>query len=313
MIALAEWGRPPYRPDVIDETSHSPPWPAGTHVPGPDELRRRGRRFRELHERGAAFVIPNPWDVGSARLLARAGFEALATTSAGFATSIGVPDGQAPSETVYAHIGALASASDLPVTADLEAGFGPSPAAAAGAIAAAAKHGAVGGSIEDLVDRDGTVVDIGLATERVAAAVEAARALPFEFTLTARCECFLAGQPDLAETIRRLSAYQEAGADVLYAPGLTTREEIVAVTSSVDRPVNVVMGLTGTPFSVAELAAMGVTRISLGSTLARVAYGALMRATAELHSHGTFAFSAEAVPYAELNAALATSPTTSAR
>lgn len=208
---------------------------------------------------------------------------------------------------MFEHVAHIAASTSLPLTADLENGFGDRPEDAATAITAAAAAGAVGASIEDLAQRSagGALYDIGLATERIVAAGEAARTLPFTFTLTARCECFVAGRPDLGETIRRLVAYQEAGADVLYAPGVADRAGIEAITSSVDRPVNVVMGLTGTPFTVDELSNMGVARISLGSTLSRVAFGAFLRAAGEIAQQGTFSFAGEAVPYATLNRMLA--------
>jgi 2-methylisocitrate lyase-like PEP mutase family enzyme len=272
-----------------------------------DEQAARGIAFRQLHQSGRAFVVPNPWDRGTARLLAHIGFEALATTSAGQAAAAGHPDGESTAAETFEHVARIAAATGLPVTADLENGFGDAPESAAAAIEAAAAAGAVGASIEDLAQRSpgGALYDIDLATERIAAASEAARALPFTFTLTARCECFVAGRPDLSESIRRLQAYQEAGADVLYAPGLTTRADIEAVTSSVDRPVNVVMGLAGSPFTVDELSEMGVARISLGSTLSRVAFGAFLRAADEIVTSGSFTFAGDGVPYATLNAMLA--------
>jgi 2-methylisocitrate lyase-like PEP mutase family enzyme len=258
--------------------------------------------FKALHERLAGFVIPNPWDIGTARLLAALGFEALASTSAGLAFSLGRRDGQLTREEVMQHAHELTGAVALPVSADLENGYGDSPDEVAVTIALAAEAGLVGGSIEDTTGQPGQpIYEFGLAVERVRAAVEAARALSFPFMLTARAENFLHGRPDLDDTIRRLQAFQEAGADVLYAPGLKAKQDIAAVISSVERPVNVVVGLQGMALSVKELSELGVKRISLGSTLSRVALGAFLRAAREMQEHGTFGFAAEAVPYAEIN------------
>lgn len=248
--------------------------------------------------------MPNPWDAGTARLVEAAGFSAVATTSAGHAFSNGLADGHASRDAVLAHIAALATATSLPLSADLEDGFAGTPADVAVTIAAVADAGAVGASIEDR-RRSGELYPVTEAAERVAAAVEAARSLPFPFMLTARCECYLAGRPDLEETIARLRAYEAAGADVLYAPGLTTRDEISAVVHAVGRPVNVVAGLSATSLSVSELEQLGVRRISLGSALARVALGAVQRALDEVATTGTFAFAADAVPYAAIHEAMA--------
>jgi 2-methylisocitrate lyase-like PEP mutase family enzyme len=271
--------------------------------PHPDQtaaLAERGRRFRALHERDHPFVIPNPWDVGSARLLAAAGFEALATTSAGHAASAGVADGDLCAADTLGHVALIANATDLPVSADLEQGYGTTPEDVAATMRHATATGVVGGSIEDLDRRGGDLLDIRLAADRIVAAVEVARSLPFDFVVTARCESFGIGRPDLAATIARLQAYQAAGADVLYAPALTTSEQIAAVVSSTDRPVNVVMGL-GTPtFTVDHLGELGVRRISVGSALARAAYGAFLRAVDEIRSRGTFDFADDAVPYTRL-------------
>lgn len=262
----------------------------------------KAKTFRELHHQSEAFVIPNPWDAGTAVLLASMGFKALATTSAGYAFSIGVRDSAVGRERMIAHVAAISAATDLPVSADLENGFGDEPRAAAETISMAAKAGAVGGSIEDATGRtDDPLYEIPLAAERVRAAVEAARSCGFPFTLTARAENFIVGRPDLKDTIRRLQAYQEAGADVLYAPGLRTREDIAAVVSSVDRPVNVLMGFPGESLSVAELSAMGAKRISVGSLLSRVALSAFLRASREIQEKGTFGFADEAISYAEFN------------
>lgn len=272
-------------------------------MPGTRSQQEKGEAFRALHRRGEAFVIPNPWDVGTARLLASLGFEALASTSAGYAFSIGVPDNRIERDQAIEHVRALAGATDLPLSADLENGFGDAPEAAAEAIRRAAAAGAVGGSIEDTNTRsDPPQYEFGFAVERVRAACEAARALDFPFTVTARAENFLAGNPDLRDTIRRLQAYQEAGADVLYAPGLVRREDIAEVVRSVDRPVNVLMGSPALRLGVADLSALGVRRISVGSALARAALGAFLGAAREMREHGTFGFGAAAVDYPTINA-----------
>src|SRR5262245_53711373 len=202
----------------------------------------KGAAFRALHEQDGAFIIPNPWDVGTARLLAHLGFEALATTSAGYAFSLGRRDTTVGRDEMIAHVGAVAAATDLPVSADLENGYGDAPQAVAATIRLAAAAGAVGGSIEDATTRpEDPIYEHQAAVERLRAAAEVVRSLPFSFTLTARAENYLWGRPDLEDTIRRLQAYQDAGADVLYAPGLATKEDIAEVVRSVDRPVNVVM------------------------------------------------------------------------
>ncbi|KAA6460981.1 isocitrate lyase/phosphoenolpyruvate mutase family protein [Acidobacteria bacterium AB60] len=267
----------------------------------PDQA-EKGRLFRALHDRKQAFLIPNPWDTGTARLLAHLGFDALAITSAGYAFSLGKPDASLNREQTLIGAAAIASATPLPVSADLENGFGDTPEEAAITIRLAADAGVVGGSIEDATGRDDDpIYALELSAERVRAAVEAARALPFPFTLTARAENYLHGRPDLADTIKRLQAYQEAGADVLYAPGLATRDEIIAVLSSVDRPVNVLMGLQGVQLSLTELSAMGVKRVSVGGALSRAALGAFLRAAREMHDAGTFTFAQDAASSRELN------------
>jgi 2-methylisocitrate lyase-like PEP mutase family enzyme len=263
----------------------------------------KGRTFRALHERDGAFIIPNPWDAGTARLLAHLGFEALATTSMGYAFSAGQLDNTIDRDRMMSHLEAIVAATELPVSADLENGFGDAPEAAAETIRRAAAAGVVGGSIEDATGRpDQPIYDRQHAAERVRAAAEAARALPFAFTLTGRAENYLHGRPDLRDTIERLQAYQEAGADVLYAPGLATREDIAAVVRAVDRPVNVVMGLRGVQLGQAELAAIGVKRISVGSALARTALGAFLRAAREMREHGTFTFAKDAANPREISA-----------
>lgn len=263
----------------------------------------KGNKFRKLHEQGGAFIIPNPYDVGTARLLAQLGFEALATTSAGYAFSIGQRDNTVGREQMLRHVADIVTATHLPVSADLENGFGDSPETVAETIRMAAATGLAGGSIEDSTQRtDHPIYELELAVERIQAAVAVVRALPFPFTLTARAENFLVGRSDLKDTIKRLQAYQEAGADVLYAPGLASKQDIVAVVRSVDRPVNVVMGLQGVQMSLAELSEIGVKRISVGGALARAALGAFLRAAREMREHGTFTFANEAVSYREISA-----------
>ncbi len=264
----------------------------------------KGRAFRALHERDEAFIIPNPWDAGTARLLAHLGFEALATTSAGYAFSVGKRDGTVGRDETLEHIAAIACATDLPVSADLENGFGDTPESVAETIKLAAQAGAVGGSIEDAF-RHGERVELyelERAVERVRAAVEAARSLPFPFTLTARAENYLVGKPDLKDAIKRLQAYQDAGADVLYAPGLTSENNIATVVGSVDRPVNVLMGLQGVQLPLSALSALGVKRVSVGSALSRAALGAFLRAAQEMRQHGTFTFAEQAVSYRDISA-----------
>ena len=261
----------------------------------------KGIAFRALHARADAFIIPNPWDPGTARLLQQEGFEALATTSAGYAFSMARRDNQIGRDEMLAHVRAIVAASDLPVSADLENGYGDVFTTVAETYRLAAACGLAGASIEDATQRtDEPLYEISCAADRVRAAVEAVRALPFPFTLTARAENFLVGRPDLNDASRRLQAYQEAGADVLDAPGLTRREDIAAVVSSVDRPVNVIMGLRGVELSLAELSAVGVKRVSIGSALSRAALGAFLRAAREMRQHGTFSFADDAVPFAEI-------------
>lgn len=265
----------------------------------------KGQVFAALHERDRAFIIPNPWDVGTARLLAQLGFEALATTSAGYSFSMGQPDNSVGRAEMMMHVAAIASATDLPVSADLENGFGDFPEIVAETIGLAAAAGLVGGSIEDMSRQPGRpIYEIGFATERVRAAAEVVRDLPFAFTLTARAENYLAGRFDLGDTIKRLQEYQAAGADVLYAPGIASKDDIATIVRSVDRPVNVVMGLQGVQLSLAELSAIGVRRVSVGSALSRAALGAFLRAAREMREHGTFTFAEQAVGYRDINAML---------
>ena len=265
----------------------------------------RAAAFKALHERPGIFVVPNPWDAGSAKMLASLGFEALATTSAGLAFSLGKPDGQGAvtREETLANAKIIIAATGLPVSADLENGYGDDPEACAATILLAAGAGLSGGSIEDATGHPGDpIYSFELAVERVRAAVAAVRSLPFPFTLTARAENLIYGRPDLPDTIRRLQAFAEAGADVLFAPGLTTKEDIGAVVRAVaPRPVNVVMGLNAGSFSLDELSALGVKRVSLGSSLARAAYGAFLRASAEVRQRGVFDFAKGTVSYKEIN------------
>jgi 2-methylisocitrate lyase-like PEP mutase family enzyme len=265
----------------------------------------KGRRFQELHARPGAFVIPNPWDAGTARILAGLGFEALTTTSAGLAFTLGRRDGEGAisRDETLANAKAIADATDLPVAADLENGFGDSPRDAAETIRMAGEMaGLVGGSIEDATgDANRPIYDFNHAVERVAAAAEAARALPYPFVLVGRAENFLHGRPDLDDTIRRLQAFEAAGADALYAPGLTTADEIRAVVGAVRKPVNFIVGLKNARFTVDELSALGVRRISVGSALCRAALGAFIRAATEIREQGTFTFAQDAVPMASAN------------
>ena len=263
----------------------------------------RAAAFKALHAAPGAFVIPNPWDVGSAKLLALGGYKALATTSAGMAWSLGRPDGGVTREEALAHGRAIAAATPLPVSADLENGFGDAPADCAETVRGAAAAGLVGCSIEDASGRaDEPIYPLELAAARVQAAVAAARALPFPFMLTARAENFLHGRADLEDTLKRLKAFAAAGADVLYAPGLSTREQIVAVVkAAAPTPVNLLASPALGAITVTELGALGVKRISIGGLLARAAYSAALRAAREMASAGTFGFAKEAVPFAELN------------
>jgi 2-methylisocitrate lyase-like PEP mutase family enzyme len=266
----------------------------------------RAEAFKFLHARPGIFAIPNPWDAGSAKMLAALGFEALATTSAGFAFSVGRPDAEGAIGRVetLANARAIVDATSLPVSADLENGFGDDPDSCAETILLAAAAGLVGGSIEDATGHaDDPIYPYDLSIERVKAAVKAARSLPFPFVLTARAENLINGRPDLPDTIRRLVAFADAGADVLYAPGLKTHDEIDAVVRAVaPKPVNVVMGLSGPSLSLDTLASLGVKRVSLGSALARAAYGAFLQAAREVRQKGTFDFARNAVSYAEINA-----------
>jgi 2-methylisocitrate lyase-like PEP mutase family enzyme len=261
----------------------------------------KAARFRALHEAPGAFVIPNPWDAGSARILAALGFQALATSSGASAGTLGRRDGRVTREEALAHARAIVAATDLPVAADLEKGFGDAPSAAAETIRLGAAAGLVGGSIEDATgDKQKPLYDIGQATERVAAAVEAARALPFPFTLTARSENFLRGNPSLDDTIKRLQAFEKVGADVLMAPGLPDLAAVRAVCAAVSKPVNFMVGIKGKSFTVAELTAAGVKRISLATSLYRLAMSGLIDAAREVKAAGTFGYVDRGVTSAEL-------------
>lgn len=265
----------------------------------------KAQRLKAMHE-GPLFVIPNPWDAGTARLLAGLGFGALTTTSAGLAWSLGRQDMAVSREEALKNAADIVAAVDLPVAADLENGYGDMPEDAAMTIARAAEVGLVGGSIEDASGRpDDPIYGVDHAVERVAAAVEAARALPFPFTFVARAENFLHGRPDLDDTIRRLQAFEAAGADVLFAPGLPSLEAIRTVCASVSRPVNVVLGAKNTPYSLDQLAEAGVKRVSTGSSFARAALTGLRGAALELLGPGTARYLDSAITSAEVAAMMA--------
>ena len=262
----------------------------------------RGKRFRELHASGT-FVIANCWDGGSARILSSLGFAALATSSGASAGTLGRLDGNVSIEESMAQSKIICAATTLPVSADLEKGFGDQPADTAKAIRAAAAAGLVGGSIEDATGHKGAAIfDLGLATERVAAAAEAARALPFPFTLTARAENFLHGRADLDDTIRRLQAFEKAGADVLFAPALPSLDAVRTVCQSVGKPVNFMVAIRGKSLTVAELAAAGVRRISLATSLYRAAMSGLADAAREIRDAGTFGYIDDSMTSAEFAA-----------
>ena len=264
----------------------------------------KGATFKALHEAEETFIIPNPWDAGTAKVLAGLGFKALATTSSGFAFTAGKPDGAlaVTRDEVLANAKAIVEATPLPVSADLENLYAHDPKQAAETILMAAEIGLVGCSIEDWSgDKEMQIYDIGFATERVQAAVEAARSLPFPFTLTARAENLIRNRPDLDDTIKRLQAYEEAGADVLYAPGLNDVDTVKAVTSSVSKPVNALSTSANAHISLAEFADAGAKRISVGGGLARIATGAFLDAAKEMAEQGTFTQANKAAPFKELN------------
>jgi 2-methylisocitrate lyase-like PEP mutase family enzyme len=266
-------------------------------------LQEKAAAFRALHERPGAFVIPNPWDAGTARLLASLGFEALATTSLGLANSLGRVDGTntVSRAQVIENCRVIAAATDLPVNADLENGYAHEPRAAAEIIRLAAAAGISGGSIEDATgEADKPIYDFEHAVERVQAAVEVARGLPVPFMLTARAENLLHGRPDLDDTIRRLQAFEKAGADVLYAPGVRDLATIRTVVSSVTKPVNVVMSAADPDLTVAQLASAGVKRISVGGALSRLALAAFLKGAREMADRGGFTWMRDTVPSKEL-------------
>jgi 2-methylisocitrate lyase-like PEP mutase family enzyme len=262
-----------------------------------------------MHERPGLFVMPNPWDVGSARMLEGLGFEAVATTSSGFAFAQGRRDYQMGRDAVLEHCRTLVAATSVPLSADLENGFGDDPQTVAETIRLAAETGLAGGSIEDSIGPPVSgIYEHALAVERIRAAAEAARQLPCPFVLTARCENYLHQRADLSDTIRRLQAYQDAGADVLYAPAIKNPDDVATLVRSVDRPVNVLMGMPAMNLSVAQLAAIGVKRITVGSALARAAIGGFLRAAREIRENGTFHFNDEAASSMEINSLLDRSP-----
>jgi 2-methylisocitrate lyase-like PEP mutase family enzyme len=264
----------------------------------------KAEALRALHHRGRAFLIPNPWDAGTARLLAHLGFEALATTSVGLAFSRGERLGRTSRDATLENCRDIVAATDLPVSADLESGFGDTPEDAARTIREALAAGLAGGSIEDATGRpDNPIYDMAQAADKIRAAAEAVCGQPVPFQLVGRAENFLHGRPDLRDTIRRLQAYQEAGAVVLYAPGLTTAEQIRSVVTSVDRPVNVVMGLAGAGFTLDQLSELGVARVSVGSALARRALAAVLEGAREMAERGTFGFASKAATITEIEAA----------
>lgn len=275
------------------------------HSHGHKTQAQKAAEFEALHKAPGVFVIPNPWDAGSARILAGLGFKALTTTSAGYARSIGVTDYKAGRDFVMDHIRLMAPAIDIPLAADLENGFGHAPEECAHTIHMGAEAGLVGGSIEDFTgDRDDPIYDIEAAADRIRASAEAARKLPFKFMLCARAENYLNGRPDLADTIRRLQAYQEAGADVLFAPGLNTSEEVREVCRSIDRPFNIVRGPRKEILTVEQVGALGVKRISTGGMMHAVAMSAMIGAAREIAESGAWEFT-KAMPHAgEIDALL---------
>ena len=259
-------------------------------------------RFQQLHQRPGTFFIPNPWDIGSARVLAGLGFEAFATSSGASAGVLGRRDGRVTRDEALEHAGAIAGATDVPVSADLENGFGDSAEAVAETIRLAAATGIAGGSIEDATrDKNPIIYPIQQAIERIDAAVRTAKSLPFRFTLTARAENFVRGKPDLEDTIKRLSAYEKAGADVLFAPALPDIAAVRAVCSAVSKPVNFMVGIRGKSFSVAELAEAGVKRISFASSLYRAAMTRLVEVASEVKQTGAFGYLDRMMPTAEFN------------
>ncbi len=272
------------------------------------DQKQKAERFQALHN-GPLFVMPNPWDAGSARLLAGMGFKALATTSAGFAWTLGRKDGAVTRDEALTNARQIVAAVDLPVSGDLENGYGDAPGHAAETIRLAAEAGLVGGSIEDATGNpDRPIYDFNLSVERVAAAAEAAHALPFPFTFVGRAENYLHGKRDLDDTIRRLQAYEKAGADVLFAPGLPDLDAIRTVLASISRPLNIVLWQKQTPYTIGELAALGVRRISTGASFARAAYTGLRNAANEVLGPGTLSYLDTAITSAELGKDMASKP-----
>jgi len=272
-------------------------------APMPTATAEKALRFRRLHEGPAAFLIANAWDAGSARILAGLGFQALATSSGANAGVLGRRDGSLTRDEALAHARAIAAATELPVSADLEKCFADAPKAAAETIRLAGEVGLVGGSIEDASgNKDKPIFDFNHAVERVAAAVEQARAHSFGFVLTARTENFLRGKPDLEDTIRRLQAFEKAGADVLMAPGLPDLAAVRAVCAALKKPVNFMAGIKGKSFSVRELDAAGVRRISLATSLYRAAMSGLVEAAREVQGQGSFGYLEQSLTTPELNA-----------
>ncbi|OED36447.1 2-methylisocitrate lyase [Chromatiales bacterium (ex Bugula neritina AB1)] len=268
-----------------------------------DSSSGKGEIFRNLHNQQEGFVIPNPWDVGTSKILASMGYKALATTSAGMSFSMGIPEGTATRAQTLEHCRLIVNATDLPVSADLENGFDDTPDGVAQCVLEAAETGLAGCSIEDHTGRrDDPIYEFSLALERIEAAVAACRSLPYDFVFTARCENFLWGRNDLDDTIKRLSAFETAGADVLYAPGLRDLESIRIVCEALNNPVNVVMGMPGALFGMKELHAAGVRRISVGSALARASFGTFVRAAEEMAGDGTFTFSNDAIGFDRMDA-----------
>ena len=264
--------------------------------------REKAERFQALHKGPGAFVIPNPWDGGSARILAGLGFQALATSSGAAAGVLGRRDGRITREEALAQVRAILAATDLPVSADLERGFGDAPAVVAETVRLAGEAGLVGCSIEDSTgSKEKPLYDFAAAVERIMAAAQAAKRLPFPFTLTARAENFLRGNPDLDDTIKRLQAYESAGADVLFAPGLPDLAAVRKVCASVSRPVNFMAGIKGKSFSVAELESAGVRRISLATSLFRAAMTGLLEAAREVKEQGTFGYLERSLATPDLN------------
>lgn len=269
------------------------------------DLNAKARAFRELHRRDRVFLMPNAWDQGSARLLASAGFDAIATTSAGIAYSLGVPDyrNRVSRERMMERVAEIAAAVDIPVSGDLEAGYGDTPDEVARTIALSVEAGLAGCNIEDHSgDADAPLYEPALAAERIRAAREAADASGIDYTLTGRSDCYLVGHPDpFAESVRRANLYCEAGADCLFVPGVKSAEDIARLVREVHGPINVVMGLAGAALSVAELGRLGVRRISIGGSLQRATFGLVRRAAEEMRAAGTFGYASQQIPDAELS------------